>query len=189
MSHNPSSTFCHINFFLKQRKPARVCVSVSECVIVCCLNQSSWWPSGPEGSGRSSGGGMEVKQSRGRVWSGGKQAEGRRAVWGRGGSRDSSLTSTSPPRRTLGFFFLKSLFLCCSYFHRRSRASCVCPIPSSSPRRVDLDGDEDNISSVFIHNYDVPVVGLIPTQRCDELFNTQHFREFSRTHTALWVPS
>lgn len=38
---------------------------------------------------------------------------------------------------------------------------------------MDLDGDEDNISSVFIHNYDVPVVGLTPTQRRDELFNTQ----------------
>lgn len=192
MSHNPSSTFCHINFFLKQRKPARVCVSVSECVIVCCLNQSSWWPSGPEGSGRSSGGGME-----GWRWN---KAEGgcdlvgsRRRGGGRfevvGGQETRLIHPLSPPRRTLGFFFLKSLFLCCSYFHRRSRASCVCPITSSSPRRVDLDGDEDNISSVFIHNYDVPVVGLIPTQRCDELFNTQHFREFSRTHTALWVPS
>lgn len=50
---------------------------------------------------------------------------------------------------------------------------------------MDLDGDEDNISSVFIHNYDGTVVGLIPTQRCDELFNTQHFREFSRTHSSL----
>lgn len=68
-----------------------------------------------------------------------------------------------PPRRTLGFFFLKSLFLCCSYFLPASFPSCVCPITSSSPRRVDLDGDVDNISSVFIHNYDVPVVGLIPT--------------------------
>lgn len=90
-----------------------------------------------------------------------------------GGQETRLIHSLSPPRRTLIFFFLKSLFLCCSYFHQRSRASCVCPITSSSPRRVDLDGDGDNISSVFIHNYDVPVVGLTPTQRCDELFNTQ----------------
>lgn len=106
--------------------------------------------------------------------------------WEAGGGEEGGLRSWGV-KRLVSFIPPppESLFLCCSYFHRRSRASCVCPITSSSPRRVDLDGDEDNISSVFIHNYDVPAVGLIPTQRCDELFNTQHFREFSRTHSSL----
>lgn len=153
-----------------------VCKWVCYCLLSKSVQLMTIWARGEREEQRRRDGGMEVKQSRGRVWSGGKQAEGRRAVWGRGGSRDSSHSSPPPP---------ESLFLCCSYFHRRSRASCVCPITSSSPRRVDLDGDEDNISSVFIHNYDVPAVGLIPTQRCDELFNTQHFREFSRTHSSL----
>lgn len=115
MSHNPSSTFCHINFFLKQRKPARVCVSVSECVIVCCLNQSSWWPSGPEGSGRSSGGGME-----GWRWN---KAEGgcdlvgsRRRGGGRfevvGGQETRLIHPLSPPQAHTRFFlFEKSLSL------------------------------------------------------------------------------
>lgn len=174
-------------FFKAEEACSGVCVCkwVCYCLLSKSVQLMTIWARGEREEQRRRDGGMEVKQSRGRVWSGGKQAEGRRAVWGRGGSRDSSHSSPFPPRRTLGFFLLKSLFLCCSYFHRRSRASCVCLITSSSPRRVDLDGDEDNISSVFIHNYDGTVVGLIPTQRCDELFNTQHFREFSRTHSSL----
>lgn len=139
------------------------------------------WARGEREEQRRRDGG-ETKPREGVIW------------WEAGGGEEGGLRSwgvkrlvsfTPPPRRTLGFFFLKSLFLCCSYFHRRSRASCVCPFTSSSHRRVDLDGDEDNITSVFIHNYDGTVVGLIPTQRCDELFNTQHFREFSITHCSL----
>lgn len=131
--------------------------------------------------------GGETKPREGVIWweAGGGEKGGLR-LWG-----VKRLVSfiPFPPRGTRGFFFLKSLFLCCSYFHRRSRASCVCLITSSSPKRVDLqlkvDGDVDNISSVCNYDYDVLVVGLTPTQRCDELFITQHFRDFSRTHAAL----
>lgn len=55
-----------------------VCENVWECVFVCCLNESSWCPSGPEGIGAAQGQRECVRQSWGSVWSCGKRAECRR---------------------------------------------------------------------------------------------------------------